>query len=441
MATTTRSRLRALLATATGFYYGGTNTGTATNTVVDTGLQRWDTGRLIDRWVLMTAGNNDGESRRISAVSTSTATVGTAFSGSNANGNTFDVLPFDPNIMHYALEEAMRTVWPKPSRLGRAPRGLYLPLIDESLVVDNLLSNFSFETNTTGPVAFTDWASVGTPTLQVQSGTRVHGTQSVRIDATGATEGLSQNILPSVDIGDAAGKTLSIRGWLWALTADIARMRVTFDNGSTYTNGPYHQGGGDWEGPSIQKIDVTIPASTTTAQTMIVSIEVANSGTSLARVDAVMAWVDPIAEYPMPTTMYPDNLLRVLQQVYEDRPEGPYAPIRVGGGRSGRVLRLEGINRISVPTTDAGTTEVDEIEAELIVAEAAVHMFRVVGNTERENRAEYLQESERWERRALELRESVGHSFPGADAPTGWRVTPEKYTGTSSAARFLYLER
>ena len=138
MATTTRSRLRALLATATGFYYSGTNTGTTTNTVVDTGILRWDTGRLIDRWVYMTAGTNTGESRRISAVSTSTATVGTAFSGANANGNTFEILPFDPDIMHYSLEEAMRTVWPKPARLGRAAKGLYAPRTDDSLVVDNL---------------------------------------------------------------------------------------------------------------------------------------------------------------------------------------------------------------------------------------------------------------------------------------------------------------
>ena len=429
MATTTRSRLRALLATATGFYYGGTNTGTATNTVVDTNLQRWDTGRLIDRWVLMTAGNNDGESRRIASVSTSTATVGTAFSGSNANGNTFDVLPFDPNIMHYALEEAMRTVWPKPSRLGRAPRGLYLPLIDESVVVDNVLTNGSFELGTTG------WTNIGTPSTAAQTSLRVHGVQSMGVTASGATEGIEQNIRTSLDMVETNGKTLHVRGWIWASVASAARMRVTFD-GSTFTNGDYHSGDSHWEGPRIHSIDVDIASD---PSEITISCEITDG--NVAYFDLLTAWVDPIAEYTMPTTMYPDNLLRVLQQVYEERPEGPYAPIRVGGSRSGRVLRLEGINRITVPTTDAGTTEVDEIEAELIVAEAAIHMFRVVGNTERENRIEYLQESERWERRALELRESVGHSFPGADVPTGWRVTPEKHSGTSAAARFLYLER
>ena len=150
--------------------------------------------------------------------------------------------------------------------------------------------------------------------------------------------------------------------------------------------------------------------------------------------DLARAWVDKVSSYTLPTTLYPGGVHRVLQQIDESEPRGVYAPLMVGSSRAGRILRLEGIGRLSVPTTDAGTTEVDEIEGELIVAEAAMHMYRVLANTERENRAEYLQESDMWSRTAAELRESVGSGFIGADPQIGWRISPEE-------ARTLYVER
>jgi hypothetical protein len=437
MATTTRERLRALLATATGFYYGGTNTGTATTTVVDTGILRWDTGRLIDRWVLMTAGNNDGQSRRISAVSSSTATVGTAFSGSNANGNTFEILPFDPDIMHYALEEAMRTVWPKPARLGRAARGLYAPRTDKTLVVDNLLTGWDFEdwssTTSNGAVA-TGWTDIGTPDTNQESSRIVHGSYAMKIATNANPEGIEQNIFTSslasaVNTDQLVGKTLHVQGWVWASAVSAARIRVTYDGGSTYDNGPYHGGTSEWEGPDTQSLDSAIESGMTE---IMISLEVISGNT--AYFDGVVAWIDSVAEYTLPTILYPGGVHRVLQQTDESEPRGVYAPLRVGSSRAGRILRLEGIGRLSVPTTDAGTTEVDEIEGELIVAEAAMHMYRVLANTERENRAEYLQESDTWSRNAAELRESVGHGFIGADPQIGWRVSPEE-------ARTLYVER
>jgi len=420
--------LRALLGQATGFYFSGSATSTGdTTSLIDTKVMRYDTGKLTNLWALMlvcTQTSIQGTSRRVSSsiASSGDMTLVNALAATTTSADTYELLPYDPEIMQAAIQEAIRTVWPKPFPGSRAPKGLYRSDPDETLMVDNLLLNPSFETSTTGPVAFTNWTSIGSPTLATDTSLRVHGTQSARIDATGATEGLEQNILSRVDIADAAGKTLHVRGWLWALTADIARLRVTF-NGTTFTNGPYHQGGGDWESPSTQKIDVAIPAETTTAQEMTISAEVAESGTALVRVDLVVAWIDPIAEYTMPAAFYPNGPSRVLQQVYEDKPEGLYLPITTP--IPGRILRLTGAGRLTVPTTDAGTTEVDENEAELIIAEAAKHMFAMLGDKDK---------SQEWERKANELRASVGHLLPGADEHTYWHVSGD-------ATRKLVLAR
>lgn len=427
MATTTRSRLRTMFARATGFYFSGTNTGTADNTVVDANIPRYDTGRLRDLWVLITSGTRSGESRRISSVTSSTATLVTALSGVLANGDTFEILPYDPDIMNEALQEATRTVWPKRVN-GRAMRGLYLPTTDETLIADNLLLNPSLDINTTGPVAFTNWVNIGTPTLATSTTRRVHGTQSASVAATGATEGIEQDILAILDIDQIVGKTLRVRGWVWASVASAVRLRVTQD-GTTFTNGPWHVGDDEWEGPSIHRIDHPITANATE---MTVSCEVTDTNTGYF--DLLAAWVNPISEYTMPTAFYPNGPARVFVQADEDRPEGSYVPVGSTYPAAGRVLRLEGAARLTVPTTDTGTTEVDENEAEFLIAEAAVFLFNRLAMMYPELRSEYRIEEQKWQAKSDERRESVGHSLPSAHERVGWHTSSE-------ASRIFYLGR
>lgn len=422
MATTTRTTLQANLATVLGFYYSGTNTGTGTATVVDTEIQRWNTGRLTNRWVLMTSGTNSGNARQISSVSSSTATVAPAWAAANANGNTFRILPYDPTIMNNAIQQACRTAWPK--RVGRgAAMGLYVRTTDETLIADNLLLNPSFELGT-----FTSWTNIGTPTNTANATRRVHGSQSAQIAASGATEGIEQDVLALLDMDRIVGKTFRFQGWVWASVASAVRLRVTFD-GTTFTNGPWHVGDDEWEGPSIHTISVSIPAGATEA---MVSCEVTDGNTGYF--DLVSAWVDPIWEYTMPTAFYPNGPSRMLYQVNSDQPEGLYLPVNGYRAPAGAVLRLEGQARLSVPTTDAGTTEVDEIEGEFLIAEAASIMFGVLKNTERELRAEYEEEQRTWVARSDVLRASVGHGFMSANERNGWGISPEN-------SRMLYLLR
>ena len=414
MATTTRARLRALLAGATGFYYSGTNTGTATDTVVDTEIQRWDTGRLTDRWVLMTGGNNDGNSRRVSSVTTSTATVLPAWGAANANGNTFEFLPFDPDVMHRAIEEAIRTSWPKPTRRSRAPRGLYQKDPNETLVVDNLVSNWDFETNTTGPVAFTGWTITGGGTFTAET-TRVwHGAQSAAAVA-GAAGGIEQNLFTATNVDDIVTKMIHIRAAIWETVASSTRLSVSFD-GSTFTYGAYHGGGEEWEDGSTMYIDTGVP---TGATEMTVAVEWAAG--SAPYIDNVVAWIDPVTEYTMSTAFYPNGPSQVYIQRDSSRPNGLYVPLQESV--PGRILRLTGMQRLSVPTTDAGTVEIDETEAEFLVAEAAMHMFRVLKNEEPENADRYEKNEAYWIERADELRGSVGHLGLPAGERKMWSVS------------------
>ena len=393
MPTTTRSRLRELLGEATGYWFGGTTTSAGNvggTTAVSSAIQRFDTVRLVDRWLLITSGTNAGEARRISSVSGSTITVGLAYTGQVAISVTYEIMTYDPDILQAALEQAGRLVYPR----------LYLPLRNETLVVDNLLANFDFETGT-----FTSWVNIGTPTLAANTNRVIHGTQSASITATGATEGIEQDVLNSLDFDQYQGKTLRARAWLLATVASAGRMRVTFD-GTTYTNGPFHSGDDDWEGPTVHRIDATIPANATE---VTVSFEVTDGNTLL--VDLAAAWVDPLTRYTVPAAfVYGPHMVR--QQAKELEPQGLYLPIGPGNPpQSGRLLQLEGMGRLTVPTTDAGTMEIDENQAEYVVALAAASMHRSLANADPASREWHVAETLRWQMEANRLSARPGISM------------------------------
>ena len=390
MPTTSRPRLRDLFSNAVGFWFGSTTTGAGAiggTTAVDTGIQRFDTVRLVDKWLLITSGTAIGEARRISTVSASTITVGLAYSAQIASGVTYEVMTYDPDISHAALEQAIRLSYPK----------LYLPLRNETLIVDNLLANPDFETGT-----FTSWVNIGTPTNAANTNRVIHGAQSASITASGATEGIEQNLLNALDFTDYAGKTLHARAWLLATVASAGRMRVTFD-GTTYTNGPFHSGDDDWEGPNTHLIDVTIPASATEAT---LSFEVTDGNVLL--VDLAAAWVDPLTRYTVPTAfVYGPHLVR--QQARRLEPQGDYLPLGPGNPpRAGHLLQLEGMGRLTVPTTETTSVEVDENQAEYIVALAAVSFFRTLMGTDRAQADFYAGQVAYWQEEANRLGRQPG---------------------------------
>lgn len=385
----TGNRLRALMASGLGYYFSGTASGGSTTTIADTsadGFDAEDDNETEGKWAHLIAadgfslGAPEGQARLVTSVSTSTLTVDTAYTAAVVSTDPYELLPYHPRVYNDAIAQAIRLAYPM----------LYAPLKDETLVVDNLLTNASFETFST---TFTGWANIGTPTL-AQSTTRVkHGSNSASITATGATEGIEQNAIAAIEVRDAVGKTVHVRGWAYATVASAVMVRITFD-GSTYATTFTHGGDDEWE---RVEFEATIPADASEAT---VSCEVTDGNVGIF--DLVTAWVEPLTRYTIPSSFvgWP---ARFSQQVNEDDPNGLYLPLGPGNRPiPGRVLRLDGAGYLTVPTatyghaTD-GSTEVNEPQAEYLVAAASAILFRRMQEADPARAQRYGERAAYWE--------------------------------------------
>ena len=185
----TLNRSIEMLGRATGFFVSSTATGGSTTTVVDAGIVRYDANILKNKWLFIVTATQStivGTSRRISSLSTSTITVDSAYAATTTSGDTYYILSVDPDVMIDSLQQAARTLYPY----------LYLPTQDETLVVDNLLTNWDFETwdDSSTPNSWADKGDVD-PTVAQEANRKVHGTYSAIVTAGGAGQGIEQNAL------------------------------------------------------------------------------------------------------------------------------------------------------------------------------------------------------------------------------------------------------
>jgi hypothetical protein len=409
----TLNRCLEMLGRATGLFVSDSSSGGgSTTTLVDTSIYRYDINTLTNKWLYIVSATNttiNGSSRRISGIhaSNGTITVIGAMAASTSSGDTYYIVNFDPQIMTNAIQQATRTLYPH----------LYLPTRDETIVVDNLLANWDFEnwdsTGSNSAVA-TSWANIGTPSTNDESSRVAHGSYSMSVAATGATEGIEQNIFTSVNINEVASKTLHARAWVWASVADAARIRVTYD-GSNYDSSNYHTGDSEWEGPSLIYVDSAIDADMTE---LTVSCEVTSGNT--AYFDGVVAWIDNVSEYDLPSTVI-RGPHKVYMQDQVQEPTGHYTPL--GFPVSGRILRIEHMGRLTAPTSSA-SVELDESRAELLIAQAAVHMFQTLSNTDSGNAVSHLNNSALWLQRVGLLLGQPGIRMRpmSAHERNGWNV-------------------
>ena len=375
---------------------------------------------------LVSGGPAVGEIGKVSTytASTTTITLVSALTAQIKTGTDYELHRTNPTLKHNALARASVLSFPNGSR-----HGLYLPLRNETLVVDNLIANFDFETYTSPD--FSNWTAIGSPTLTQNTSYFVHGSNAANI-AGAASTGIEQNLLTVADgfgrIDQAVGKQLHVRGWLRAADASNGRLRVTFD-GTTYTNGSYHSGDDDWEGPTVHYIDVAIPADLTE---MTVSIE--KSTANAVQADMVVAWIDPIYRYSILTAML-RGPFQVLQQAYADLPNGPYWPIPAYGTPTpGRLLRLTGMGLLSQPSTDAGTVEIDTNQAEYFLAQASQWLYRAIVQGGSQQERDYLKQLRLDWQQDIATMERSGTTMPNmaAQRPLGaWRVEED------SAGRYL----
>jgi hypothetical protein len=493
----TRARLRELLGRSAGFFFDSTTTSQGNSggtTLIDTAILKYDTAELADKWLLQTSGNNDGEARRITSVSSSTITVTSAYTNRVESGVTYEIVTHDPDTMQDALQQAGRTIYPD----------LYLKLTDETIIVDNLLANSSFEDSQSigttsafadndstveGTTLVTD-ASHGLSTNDIitingsnnydgtwrivvvssstfyidtpfvandatvtwvnaafnQEGTAsgwaltsgtwtfpsydrvVHGKHSATDTPSGSDAQLTQNLFETNNLIDSVGKTLHVRGFAFATSANVARLRVTSDNGSTFTSSTFHRGDDEME--YLDDLNFTIPAGVTS---LTVYAEIADGNT--AWFDLIVAWISEITQYNIPEE-FVNGPHRVEMQARAAEPNGQYLPLSSQNPAiSGRILRLIGMGYLTVPTSDTQVMELDEPRAELLVAEAAIHLYRRLRILDPGNQEQYVSLSETAHRELGRLRAKPGLRMKplGGNEHEGWRI--------DSGSRMLLLDR
>src|SRR5574341_466015 len=241
MATTTRLVMEQRVAEAIGDYYSITTTGAGSaTTLVATPLQDLPGGNdddAFENWHFhVTSGAATGESRRASAYaqSTSTVTVSRAYTAGAPGSGVTVVAHRHPTDDYYrCISRAIEELFPH----------VYLPIRDETLVVDNLLSNSDFETY--AAANFTGWALAGAGASIAESTTILrHGADCVALTSAAATATYTQTL--TVNTNELVGKTVSFKMWVYATAASAARIRVRYD-GSNYFSSSYHSGEDQWE--------------------------------------------------------------------------------------------------------------------------------------------------------------------------------------------------
>ena len=400
MSTTTLAVLRQRLSETIGDYITGTATGGSTTTVVDTSLAKQpmanEDDAFVGWWVLIlndVVGNlATGDIRLItdSDASSTNVTVTQEFSAAIAVNDTYELHRYHPTEKLAAINRAARKAYPE----------LHLPLINETLLSDNLVQNSGMETD---PLPGSGWTHTVSTWSQASTATGDavwHGTYSAKGVGGGAAAQMEQNIYDTrLAIHEIVGKTIHITARIWATDAASARIRVSFD-GSTYTDSSYHSGGGEWEGPGTIYIDTAIPNDPTEIS---IWCEVAAGKTAFF--DQVQASIDSVYRYTVPTA-FAEPPSQVEIQVDENRPTGPFVPVtgayfeRNGASTylrvdeplpRGRVIRLEGKGYLSSVSADTDTMEVSGAQADLIAELAAAELFSALADSASSEGGEYFQ--------------------------------------------------
>ena len=87
------------------------------------------------------------------------------------------------------------------------------------------------------------------------------------------------------------------------------------------------------------------------------------------------------------------------------------------------------MGRLTAPTSSA-SVELDESRAELLVAQAAVHMFQTLSNTDSGNKTEHLTNASLWQERTANMLNQPGMRMVSMSAHErlGWNIDESEET-------------
>tara|TARA_Y100000310_G_scaffold254715_1_gene261878 strand:+ start:7368 stop:8633 length:1266 start_codon:yes stop_codon:yes gene_type:complete len=366
---------------------------------------------------------SDGEVRRIKRVggytgSTTTIVPVAAFSGQIGNAITYELHRTNPTDKLNAIRRSLEVIYPF----------LYLPIRDESLFVDNRLSNSGFE-ETIDSGAHPSWTNVNSPTVSTETTIVWHGSQAAKmISAAGSAGQMTQS--PSVNINELAGKTATLEGRGWVAAASQLRLRIDWD-GSSFANSDYHTGDSSWRKLSASG---TVPTDATQIKCICEIV----AGTVTGYFDDVTLRVGPVFKYTIPTTILKGPHM-VEMQYNANNIEGPYYPIPHDGVPiAGRALRLRGMGLLSRPTTDSGTTEIDGVRVDVVVEQALQFLKESEAeDSYSQQQEDFLKAADRAETRLDKLKGQPGARMAGlpAQIPDGsWHIEED------SSGRYIIFD-
>ena len=398
MVTTSKTNLRKAVSEYTGDYVSfaaSADGNSAKTSIVANGLKNQpggrDPGAFEAHYFRATNDSNSGETKHgesyfPDATEGATVLVQDSFTDTTASADTFEMHRIDPDLKDTAIDQALVELFPV----------LYLPIRDETLIVDSLLLNGDFEDWTSSEPD--NWTDEGSATVTQETSIVFHGTSALKIVGPSGAVGRRYQDL-NVNLDDAAGKSLLFKMWVHTDAASQARLVLNF--GGSDTEGEYHDGDSDWQ---LLTVDAAIPTDATRARAIVEVI-----ATKTAYADTGWAAVDPIYQYTVPNSII-RGPMRILQQYNENLPKGPYYPLLPGAGPTrGRILRLEGMGLLTRPSTETATTEIGEPHLRLVGAYAALKLVEVLGERSASEQIANLQRRKtNWERTVERLSNQPG---------------------------------
>jgi hypothetical protein len=371
-----------------------------TTSFISTGLNAWDSANddyYNRQWIALTSGTYDGSNRLITDYATSTgdATFTPALAGAPGSAVTADILTYEPAKILSAFQLAVNLCFPSSGR-----KGLYKNVVATDIVIGNWLWNAHFE----------DWSTTTIPDHHALTGTATvseettiiwgpRGSSAMKMTGGGATDYVYQSQVEVPALLGLAGQSITFHCRVYCATASKGRISVYTKGSSTVaatTSSSYNTGSTEYE---HLEVDVTIPDDLT-------DIKFEYESTA----DTVYfdsAYIENATE-PYRYHLTKDIVHKPIQVFYQDNdgsggisgadvPEGgedwvvlprgiwdvendgtnyllilntsDHTPIQK------RKLKVHSVERLTSPTTDASTVEVEGEQASALVAVAAHQLF------------------------------------------------------------------
>ena len=287
---TTLAAVRQYLGTLSGNFFTGTPAGTFSTTQFTCAAMagRFQNDKFNDNYIRFYAGTHIDTTVRINNYVGATAgfTFQPALTGSVDATDLFEVWPkgYNPDEVDSVINLALQSV----ENFSLEPK------YDETIVIDDLLTDSRLEVWESSLTELTNWAESGDGALTQGTSILREGTYSAKMEFSSTEHTLSQSIANPMKY---AGKSFTFVALCASVTADIARVRVT--DGTTAWNSSYHDGSGWLDSASQKYLKVTGTLGDSPTE-LTASMRVSGAGTVYWDKAYLLAG-EHIYEYTVPT--------------------------------------------------------------------------------------------------------------------------------------------